>query len=375
MSLFFKGEQRDAGVWYDATDNPQRVAVTEETAPRLAPVFAAHRYVIDYVSTLPVDAYRKDGATRVEMPSLPQLFASANDPGEIGLVAWLGQAVYGLMTGNAVGWILSTDGFGFPTKVAWLHWSQWAYDEYAKQWRVDGNPVPSSQIVHIPWIVPPGKRLGMSPIEYYAAVARAGMSAQDYGDVSANYPLAVFKNTVKEVTPEQSDQIRSRLASSMRRNMPLVTGNDWDFTPVSIPPNQAQFVETQKLTANQIASIYGVDPTEVGGTAANSLVYSTEELRQIRRAADNRPYYARLEHGFARILPAKQFMRFNLGAMLRVDAKTQAEVFEIERRMGTISRNEVRALNDREPIPGPEGDTFTPEQTMQPVARSAVEHE
>ena len=362
-----RGEQR-AAVWYDYADNPLGVRVTEDYAPRLAPVFAAHRHIVDYVSTLPVDAYRKDGDQSVDI-ALPQLFVTPDAIGGPGLVAWLGQAAYGLATGNAVGWIADTDGFGFPTNVQWLHWSQWSFDEMRKQWAVGGVDVPSSRIVHIPWMVPPGRTLGLSPIEHYAALVRSGIAAQDYGDISTNFPSAVFRNTAKTVSPEESQAIRTRLKASMRRKEPLVTGNDWDFTPVTIPPNQAMFIEQQKLTANQIASIYGIDPTEVGGTAPNSLTYSTEELRELRKAAEMRPYLVRLERGLSRLLPAKQFACFNVDATLRMDAKTKFEVFLMEREIGSISVNEIRALLDRPPI-GPAGDSYMPTPRQQPPTQT-----
>lgn len=353
MSLFFgrRGERRAmTGGWVDSGDGPAR-AVTEDNATRLAPVFAAHRHIVDYVSTLPVDAFRRDGDRRVSI-TLPPLLSNMDLPGAPGLVSWLGQAAYGLASGNAVGWNVSWDGFGYPTNVRWLHWSQWSFDEQTKQWYVGGQPVPWERITHIPWIVPPGKTLGLSPIEHYASVARAGMSAQDYGDVSANFPPAWFKNVSKTVSPEQSQDVSARLAASMSRHRPLVTGKDWDFTAITIPPNQAQFVETQKLTANQIASIYGIDPTEIGGTAANSLTYSTEELRQINRAANMRPYLTRLERGIARILPLRQFVKLNVDATMRVDLKTRVEVEGQQIKDGRMSVNEARSIEDREPVHG-----------------------
>lgn len=369
MSLFFgrRGEQRAmTGGWVDAGDGPGR-AVTEDNATRLAPVFAAHRHIVDYIATLPLDCFRKEGDRRVAL-SLPAVFANTDIFGMSGLVPWLGQAAYGLACGNAVGWNVAFDGYGYPVDVRWLHWSQWSFDEQAKQWYVAGRPVPLERITHIPWIVPPGKTLGLSPIEHYASIARAGLSAQDYGDVTANFPPAWFKNTAKTVSPDQSQDVSARLAASMSRHRPLVTGKDWDFTAIAIPPNQAQFVETQKLTANQIAAIYGIDPTEIGGTAANSLTYSTEELRQINRAANMRPYLVRLEAGFARLLPLKQFVKFTVDATMRVDAKTRTEIVGAQIKDGRMSVDEARALEDRGPVPG--GDRYNvPAPKADPTTR------
>lgn len=354
MSLFFKDRGEARSHWFGTDTYPAgNHRVNDETAPRLGPVFSAYRHIVDYISTLPVDSFRDEGMTRKEI-SLPQLLASQDDEGGPGLVTWLGQAAYGLATGNAVGWKTRTDGFGYPTDISWLHWSQWSYNEQSRQWYVYGEPVPSSQLVHIPWIVPPGRKLGLSPIEHMAAIICAGMSAQEYADVKrgGGIPPAVLKNTQKTISPDAADTVRQRATASFAKGDPFVTGADWDLSLLTIPPNQAQFVETLKMSANQIAAAFGIDPTEVGGEAANSLTYSTEELREIRRASDMQSYLIRLERGLSRVMPMKQYIKLNTDAKIRADLKTQTEVVGAQIADGRMSVNEARALKDRPPVPG-----------------------
>lgn len=354
MSLFFKDRGETRSHWFGTDTYPAgNHRVNDETAPRLGSVFSAYRHIVDYISTLPVDSFRDEGMTRKEI-SLPQLLASQDDEGGPGLVTWLGQAAYGLATGNAVGWKTRTDGFGYPTDISWLHWSQWSYNEQSRQWYVFGEPVPSSQLVHIPWIVPPGRKLGLSPIEHMAAIICAGMSAQEYADVKrgGGIPPAVLKNTQKTISPDAADTVRQRATASFAKGDPFVTGADWDLSLLTIPPNQAQFVETLKMSANQIAAAFGIDPTEVGGEAANSLTYSTEELREIRRASDMQSYLIRLERGLSRVMPMKQYIKLNTDAKIRADLKTQTEVVGAQIADGRMSVNEARALKDRPPVPG-----------------------
>ena len=370
MSLFFgkRGEVRSADWFGTASDGPVRV--TADTAPRLGPVFAALRHITDFGSTLPVDAYRKDGeGKRVEI-ALPQLLARRNDFGESGLVSWLGQAFYGLALGNAVGWVAGTDGFGYPLDVRWLHWSHWSYDEMTRQWYVFGQPAPRERIVHIPWIVPPGRTLGMSPLECYAAVIAAGLSAQDYADIrrGGGLPPAVIKNTQKTVPPEVSSAMKSRARATFAKGDPFVIGADWDFETVAIPPNHAQFIETLNLSANQIAAAYGIDPREVGGTVGDSMTYSTDESRTLNRATNMRPYITRVEEGLFRVLPSKQYIRFNVDATIRTDIKTRVEIEGLQIADGRMSVNEARALEDRTPVPG--GDFHNvPAPTAEPNTR------
>lgn len=369
MSLLFgkRGEERSG--WTSSV--PVNIgSVNDSTAPRLAPLFAAHRHIVDFISTLPVDTYRRDGKARTEV-SAPPLLQDPELPGGPGLISWLGQAAYGLAGGNAVGWIVSVDGYGYPTRIEWLHWTDWSFDEQRKQWYVRGRPVASSQLVHIPWIVPPGKTLGLSPIEYYATTIRAGLSAQEYADLKrgGGLPPAQVKNNQKTLTPEQTDLVRKRVVTSFAKGEPFVTGSDWDLTAITIPPNQAQFVETLKMSANQIAAAFGIDPTEVGGTPGSSLTYSTEELRQINRAANMRPYIVRIENGLSRYLPQRQFIRLNVDANMRVDIKTRTEVTGQKLKDGRMSVNEARALEDESPVPG--GDFYNvPAPKTEPTNRN-----
>jgi phage portal protein BeeE len=106
------------------------------------------------------------------------------------------------------------------------------------------------------------------------------------------------------------------------------------------------------MTANQIAAAFGIDPTEVGGTPGGTLTYNTEELRQINRAANMRPYLTRIETGISRYLPSRQYIKLNVDATMRTDIKTRTEVVGAQIADGRMSVNEGRELDDREPVPG-----------------------
>lgn len=340
--------------WFGTGDLSSPHRVSADRAKYLAPVFAALRHIVDYGSTLPISTYLASEGARTKVTP-PQLISGLDAEGEPGTIAWLGQAFYGLAAyGNAVGWIRSVGGDGFPDSVSWLQDSDWTYVEESKQWYVFGQPVPSSRIVHIPWIVPPGKTVGLSPIEHFATVISAGLSAQEYADIrrGGGIPPSVLKNTARTLDETQAEQVKGRLMTSLRKSEPFVTGMDWDFTAVTIPPNHTHFIETLKLSANQTAAIYGIDPTEIGGQSENSMDYSNQEMRQINRAANMRPYIVRIEKAIDRLLPDAQFVKLNTDATIRSDIKTRTEVLGAQIKDGRKSVNEARALEDEPPVAG-----------------------
>jgi HK97 family phage portal protein len=234
-------------------------------------------------------------------------------------------------------------------------------------WYVDGRRVSRLDLVHIPWITIPGRTLALSPIEYFASTISAGLDTQQYGAdwfKNGGVPPGRFKNNAVTITAEAAETISARLMATIKRRRPIVYGTDWDYEPISIPPEQAQFIETQKLTANQIAAIYGINAVEIGGEPPNGLTYSNETDRHaMQRLANIRPYLTRFERAFASWLPDRQYVKFNDDAIIRADIKTRHDVYKIQHDIGLLSVNEQRALEDLPPIDG--GDSHVPAQIQQ----------
>ncbi len=366
--------------WYPFNVGPSKYErPSEQRAMGLSAVFAAVRFLCDGVSTLPLKPYRRVGPEQREpMSSLPQLFQFLVEDGT--LVDWVSRAVQSLAVhGNAIGLVTSRDGFEFPTVVNWRPRSEFHVDDGATgspappKWYWNGRPVERSELVHIPWITVPGKTLGLSPIEYYALTLSSGLQAQEFGNnwfTSGGVPPGTFKNASEKVEQAEAMVIKSRLSAAIKSGEPIVYGKDWDFNAIQIPPEQAQFVESQKLSATQIASIYGIAPEEIGGESPNALDYNTEELRQIRRIADLRPWLVRVETGFSALLPERQYVKFNANAVARSDLKTRMSSYKIAREIGVLSVDEIRELEDRPVLPNGEGADFAPLSAPAPAPKA-----
>lgn len=331
-------------------------AATQERALRMGPVFSAVRLIADTVSTLPLKPYRKAGDERQPMTGLPALFRDLDDRGE--LVTWLKRCVTSLMLrGNAYGLVTSRDGLGYPTVIQWLDPSDVSCNDvnpWAPVWYWRGRVVPPEDLLHIPWFVVAGKVQGLSPIEAYAVTTSTGLQAQEYGEAwfrAGGVPPGTFKNSAKSVTPEEARQVKGRLVAAIRSREPIVYGSDWDYNPITVPPEQAQFIETMRMSATQIAAIYGLPPEYVGGNSGDSLTYSTVEQNQIRLNQALRPLLVLLEDAFSSVLPVRQHVRFNADATARADLKTRYEAYEIAQRIGLLTLDEIRALEDLPPLP------------------------
>ncbi|MGP4084169.1 phage portal protein [Streptomyces sp. KR55] len=341
-------------------------AVSSSRALALIPLFACVRILADSVASLPVQTYRKVGASRETLTFVPQLlFAPA---ARDNLYEWLHKAVVSLaLRGNAYGLITQRDAFGFPTMIEWLNPDDVWVDETSPVMPIfywQGQMVPREQIVHIPWVVLPGCVVGLSPVQAFARTIGVGLSATEYGLSwfdNGGTPPATMKNSAKTITPQESEEISNRLSASMRSRKPLVFGQDWDFTALQVTPEESQFIETMRLNASQIAAIYGVPPEMVGGDSGGSMTYANVEQNAINFANFTlRPWLSRLEAKLSALMPGKEFVRFNVDAMIRVDLMTRYQAHSMALNDGWRNRDEIRALEDLAPLPDGQGQVYLP---------------
>lgn len=345
---------------------PRPGAVSAQRALALIPLFACVRILADSIASLPVQTYRRNGATREILTFIPPLlFAPA---ARDNLFEWLHKAVVSLaLRGNAYGLITQRDDFGFPTMIEWLNPDEVWVDELRPTQPVfywQGHEVPREQIVHIPWVVLPGCVVGLSPVQNFARTIGVGLSATEYGLSwfdNGGTPPATMKNTSKAINPDEAEEISDRLSARVRARKPLVYGSDWDFTALQVNPEESQFIETMRLNASQIAAIYGVPPEMVGGDSGGSMTYANVEQNAINFANFTlRPWLARLEAKLSALMPGREFVKFNVDAMIRVDLMTRYQAHQLALNDGWRNRDEIRALEDLPPLPDGQGQAFLP---------------
>lgn len=338
--------------------------ISQHRALSLSYVFAAVRVIAGTISTLPLKGYRDLGETRDPMNTLPQLFEQLRLSGE--LRPWLHRFFASLaLRGNAYGLIISRDGFGFPTVIDWLDPSAVTINDAIPgrpEYVYNGRLVPRENIVHVPWFPVPGSVYGLSPISAFAQTLGVGLHAQSYASdwfAGGGFPPGTFRNTEKQlVSQEEADVLKLRVVQSIRSRKPLVYGKDWEYKPISVPPGEAQFLETIKASASQVAHIYGLPPEEIGGESGGSLTYATVELNMLKLAGALRPWMVMFEDAMFGLLPERQYVRFNADALVRTDLKTRWEVNQIRVQMGVASVDEIRAQEDQKPLPNGQGSKY-----------------
>lgn len=352
--------------------------VTTDSSLRLGAVYACVGLIADALATTPIDVYRKtlDGQ-RIPLPT-PRLLDRPS--GDTEMVEWLFSLFASLLLrGNAYGFKDSYDEFGYPREIHLIH-----PDEVTVQRRSNDNPepvyrfngmeVPRRQVFHIKGFTMPGALEGLSPIRCHAQTIGMGLAAEEYGARwfgDSGHPTAVLQ-TDQQVSQDQATVIKARLMSSIRgRREPIVLGAGLSWQSIQVPPNESMFLDTVRFSVNDIARIFHVPAEKIGGSSeGSSLTYGNREANVIEFQTDALlPNAVRFEQHVSRLLPGKQFVRFNMDAAIRVDLKTRYEAHKIGIDAGFLTVDEARELEDRQPLTAAQ---LAAQKARQPVAPAAM---
>jgi HK97 family phage portal protein len=360
--------------------HPSRYHIGQDHALRLSPLYGAVKLLADGVASLPLKIYRNVDGKTVPWTG-PSLFDKPAPQGTY--YDWVHQCMQALLLhGNALGYVTSRDGFGFPQQIVWLppehcdiidDETQDFANPVRPRFYYFGRQLDPADLLHVRAFTMAGHTAALSPLGAFKALIEGGLDQQSYSKMwfaNGGFPPGTFKNAELEVDADQSRAIRAQLTETMRLRQPLVYGRDWDYSPISVKPEEAQFVETVRLTATEFASIYQVPPEMIGGSRGDSMTYANQEQAVNSLITFSlRPWLVRLETAFFDILPAGRYARFNCDAMIRTDTMTRYQTHQIARAAGWLTDNEIRDIEDRPPLPGSIGNETLPLDVLVSMSR------
>jgi HK97 family phage portal protein len=330
-------------------------SVTADRAMHLSTVFGCVGLLADSVSTLPVDVFR-DGS-RDPIPTPPLLQRPSADFPELSDWLWAVMASL-LLRGNAWGVITDRAGPGLlpaqvdlvdPDAVSVSNDGRWVVP-------IGGQEQDRADLFHCrayPW---PGKLEGLSPIAYARESIGLGIAAEKYGARffgDSGIPSG-YLYSEREIRGQESiDKLKAEWnnAHKGRRGTAVLAGVK--YQNLSIAPEEAQFLGTIKANAAAICRIFRVPAGMMAGVElAGREDYSSPE----QRATDFltftlRPWLHRVERAVSRLLPSTQVAKFNAGGMVRATLLDRYQAHKLAIEGGWLTRNEIRALEDRPPLP------------------------
>lgn len=330
-------------------------------------VWSCRTRIAQDVSMMPVDVVRYVGGTRQDVSPVPQLiaapsvFVSAMDWRYQVIDSWLGW-------GNAYGIVTATSmDERYPTRIELVDPStvRTQVTDGVLRFFVDNvehNLWPVGDLWHVPAFTLPGSILGMSPIGYHRATVASGLQAQAFGSNffrDGGHFNAVLSVDDPNFTLEDAQGVKARLMEiiSSGKREPLVLPAKHTYTPLSINPDDSQFIDAQRYSAEQICRIYGEDPADHGMSAGgSSLTYANRSDADLARLKRRQFWVTKLQNALTDLLPKPQVVKLNTASVLMMTARERHELHQLRLQSRTTSVNEVKRLEDEEPY-GPEFDT------------------
>lgn len=156
--------------------------------------------------------------------------------------------------------------------------------------------------------------------------------------------------------PERLRQSWKAQFSGKNNHSLAVLEEGMTFKQMTIPPNEAQFLETRKFQINEIARIFRVPPHMVGDLEKSSFSNIEQQSLDFVMYTLN-PWIVRWEQAAmqqALLLPAEKdrlSFRFNVDGLLRGDYQSRMNGYAVARQNGWMSANDIRKLENMNPIP------------------------
>jgi len=366
----FGGQESRSGIQVD-----QDIAVT------FSSVYACIRILSETVASLPLSIYKQEGKSK-SVDSLHPLQKILHDsPCECYTsFDWrqLMQASI-LLWGNGYSKIIRNRKTYEPEWLDFIHPSivepfQVIRKDGTKSLRYkihkpDGEEIIYAEnMIHIPGLGFDGIS-GKSPIEIAKENIALGLVAERFGaeffanGASFNGILSSEQTMKKEQIDLVTDSWAKRYTGDGNRWKTPMLPFGVKYSPVGIPLEQAQFIATRKFQVEEVARIYGV-PLHMLNSLDRS-TFSNIEHQGIEFVTNTiRPIVVRWEQELNRKLlkeseKTTHYTKFNLEGLLRGDSASRAAFYNTTVTLGVLTRNEVRELEDRNPLEGLD-DPLTP---------------
>ena len=231
-------------------------------------------------------------------------------------------------------------------------------------------------VLHIPGLGFDGI-MGYSPIAVERNAVGLSIAAEEFGgkffgNGATPSGILTHPNTVKNPKALRESWMEAYGGSS-NANRVAILEEGMTFTRISMPNNEAQFLETRKFQVEEICRIYRVPPHMIADL--EHATFSNIEHQSIDFAVHCiRPWLVRIEQSVNRALFSEKekgrfYCQFNLDGLMRGSYKERMEGYSIARQNGWMTANDIRNLENQNPIPKEDGgDALLVNGNMIPVS-------
>ena len=349
--------------------------VNERSAMQMTAVYSCVRILSEAIASLPVHVYKYNNSGGKEKALDHPLYFLLNDEPNPEMTSFAFRETlmtHLLLWGNAYAQIIRNgkgDVIGLyplmPDRMTvdrdekgHLYYQYQMSQDDAQTMKGQTVILQPKDVLHIPGLGFDGL-VGYSPIAMAKNAIGLAIAAEEYGSkfyANGAAPSGVLEHpgTLKDPAKVR-DSWNSAFGGSSNSHKVAVLEEGLKYTPISISPNEAQFLETRKFQINEIARIFRVPPHMVGDLEKSSFSnIEQQSLEFVKYTLD--PWVSRWEQNMMRSLfsvdeKATYFIKFNVDGLLRGDYQSRMNGYAIGRQNGWMSANDIRELENLDRIP------------------------
>ena len=372
-------------------------SVNERSAMQMTAVYSCVRILAEAIAGLPLHVYQYDADGSKQKAIDHPLYLLLHDEPNPEMSSFVFRETlmtHLLLWGNAYAQIIR-NGKGevlalyplMPNKMSvdrdekgQLYYTYQRSTEDAPTMKGSSVILKPADVLHIPGLDFDGL-VGYSPIAMAKNAIGLAIATEEYGAkffANGAAPSGVLEHpgTIKDPSRVR-EAWQSQFGGSANSGKIAVLEEGMKYTPISISPEQAQFLETRKFQINEIARIFRVPPHMVGDLEKSSFSnIEQQSLEFVKYTLD--PWVVRWEQSLMRSLLSTDekktfFVKFNLEGLLRGDYQSRMNGYAVARQNGWMSANDIRELENLDRIPAENGgDLYLINGNMLPLGNAGA---
>lgn len=367
-------------------------AVNERTAMQMTAVYSCVRILAEAIAGLPLHVYqtRSDGGKEKAVTHpLYRLLHDEPNPEMTSFVFRETLMTHLLLWGNAYAQVIR-NGRGeviglyplMPNRMSVgrdsagrLYYEYQRTSEEPPRAEYERVVLPPSEVLHIPGLGFDGL-VGYSPIAMAKNAIGMAQACEDYGAsffANGAAPGGVLEHpgTIKDPSRVR-ESWTATFGGARNGNKIAVLEEGMKYTPISVSPEQAQFLQTRKFQMGEIARIFRIPPHMIGDLDKSSFSnIEQQSLEFVKYTLD--PWVIRWEQALTKTLLDPRdpgvFVKFNVEGLLRGDYASRMQGYAVARQNGWMSANDIRELENLDRIaPEDGGDLYLVNGNMLPLS-------
>jgi HK97 family phage portal protein len=208
---------------------------------------------------------------------------------------------------------------------------------------------------------------GYNVVAYHKEAIAYGIGVKEYG--ARFFGNDATPGGVLETPDSLTDKAFKRLKKSWEANQGLpnahrirILEEGLKYAKVGVDPQQAQALEAQKWTVDDCSRIFQIPPHKLGSMEFSK--YNNVEQLQLDFVATTMLYWFKKweqECNYKLFMPSEQdrlFTEILVDALLRGDIKSRYEAYNIGRNAGFLCADDIRELENMNPLPDGKGKIF-----------------